>query len=123
MAASYHILLLVLALSADAGPSWYGFLCVRGAPLLFEEDVVSAMKANCVFVLARHNAYHRSSIGNIYFPPKGSKVNIACCACFEQAPPRKPMLEVGLFLDSLESGRTHFEAVSGISHPVGKGWL
>jgi len=72
MAASYHILLLVLALPADAVPSWCGLLRVRGAPLLFEEDVLLKMKANCVFVFARHHAHHRSSIGNISLPPSVS---------------------------------------------------
>jgi len=66
MAASYHILLLVLALSADAGPSW---------PIAYS-----------------------------YSPDTMPIIEVRL------APPRKPMLEVGLFLDSLESGRTHFEA-------------
>lgn len=66
MAASYHILLLVLALSADAIPSW---------PIAYS-----------------------------YSPDTMPIIEVRL------APPRKPMLGVGLFLDSLESGRTHFEA-------------
>jgi len=66
MAASYHILLLLLALSADAVPSW---------PIAYS-----------------------------YSPDTMPIIEVRL------APPRKPMLEVGLFLDSLESGRTHFEA-------------
>lgn len=66
MAASYHILLLLLAFSADAVPSW---------PIAYS-----------------------------YSPDSMPIIEVRL------APPRKPMAEVGLVLDSLENERTHFEA-------------
>ena len=78
MAASYHILLLVLALSADAIPSWYGLLCVRGAPLLFEEDVFfgGQLRIRIRQTLCRSSKFD----WQYFFAAQGFVMNISCNA-------------------------------------------
>jgi hypothetical protein len=78
MAASYHILLLLLALSADAVPSWYGLLCVRGAPLLFEEEV--SFEGQLHIRIRQTPCLSSKSDWQYFSAAKGFKVNIACCA-------------------------------------------